>query len=252
MKRSLLLMLAVMLIITGCVAKQDGNKRILIYTKNGEGYIHENIEASVEALEKICTAEGIATDVSDQPAVFTAENLKQYDAIVFCNSNNEGFDTEQQKEDFQDYIRSGKGFAAIHSANATERQWPWYWAMVGGKFIRHAPYQAFDVVVTDPDHPSTSPLPARWTVEDECYYSFQLNPDIHVLLSADMTTVEDEGKDEFPGEIFGQQFPLCWCHHFEGGRQWYTALGHNPEFYKDPTFVAHLRGGIQWILDLKD
>jgi type 1 glutamine amidotransferase len=250
MKKYLLMIVSVIMIATSCARVPDGKKRILIYTKNGEGYVHENIAASVTALEKICIAESIATDVSDQPEVFSSENLIQYDAIVFCNSNNEGFDTEQQRQAFQEFIRSGKGFAAIHSANATERQWPWYWALVGGKFIRHAPYQAFDVVVTDPNHPSTSPLPSRWTIEDECYYSNQLNPDIHVLLSADMTTVEDEGKDEFPGEVFGQQFPLCWCHHFEGGRQWYTALGHNPEFYKDPVFVAHLQGGIRWILDL--
>jgi type 1 glutamine amidotransferase len=222
--------------------------RVLIYTKNGEGYVHENIAASVAALEKICAAEGFLTDVSDLPSVFTEENLALYDAIIFSNSNNEGFDNEAQKKAFQEFIRGGGGFAAIHSANATARDWPWYWAMVGGKFIRHAPHQEFDVLVTDSDHPSTAHLPARWTIADECYYSFQLNPDIHVLLSADMTTVEDEGKDEYPGETFGQQFPLCWSHEFEGGRQWYTALGHDPWFYEDPLFVEHLRGGLLWIL----
>lgn len=223
-------------------------KRVLIYTKNGEGYVHENIEASVAALEKICASEGILTDVSDEPSVFTPENLARYDALVFSNSNNEGFDTQDQKDAFQAYIRSGGGFAAIHSANATERDWPWYWAMVGGKFIRHAPHQEFDVLVTDAGHPSTAHLPARWTIEDECYYSYQLNPDIHVLLSADMSTVEDEGKEKYPGETFGQLFPLCWCHEFEGGRQWYTALGHDPWFYEDALFVKHLRGGVLWIL----
>jgi type 1 glutamine amidotransferase len=223
-------------------------KRVLIYTKNGEGYVHENIAASVAAMEKICAEEGILTEVSDQPSVFTSENLERYDAIIFSNSNNEGFDTREQKKAFQEYIRSGGGFMAIHSANATEREWPWYWAMVGGKFIRHAPHQEFDVLVTDPDNPSTAHLPARWTIKDECYYSFQLNPDIHVLLSADMTTVEDEGKDEYPGETFGQQFPLAWCHQFEGGRQFYTALGHDPWFYEDPLFVEHLRGGLLWTM----
>lgn len=225
-----------------------GKKAVLIYTKNGEGYVHENIAASVAALEKICKAEGIKTDVSDKPEVFTPENLQKYSAVIFSNSNNEGFDTKEQKKAFQEYIRSGAGFMAIHSANATARDWPWYWAMVGGKFIRHAPHQEFDVLVTDPNHPSTAHLPERWTIKDECYYSFQLNPDIHVLLSADMTTIEDKGKDEYPGETFGQQFPLCWCHEFEGGRQWYTALGHDPWFYEDALFVEHLRGGLIWVL----
>ncbi len=227
-------------------------KQILIYTKNGEGYVHENIAESVKALQEICKKEGIKTDVSDDPSVFTAKNLKKYDAIYFSNSNNEGFDTEAQKKAFQDFCRSGKGFAALHSANATEREWPWYWQLVGGKFVRHAPYQEFDVVVVDANNPSTSPLPKRWTIEDECYYSFQLNPDIHVLLAADMTTIEDKGKAEYPGDTFFESFPLCWCHEFEGGRQWYSALGHNPKFYKDETFRAHLRGGILWILGVNN
>ena len=146
MNRLFIIAASVLMTLASCTGNPDEGKRILIYTKNGEGYVHENIAASVTALEKICAAENIATDVSDLPQVFTAANLAQYDAIVFCNSNNEGFDTEDQKKAFQDFTRSGKGFAAIHSANATERQWPWYWALVGGKFIRHAPYQEFDIL----------------------------------------------------------------------------------------------------------
>ncbi|MCD4710840.1 MAG: ThuA domain-containing protein [Bacteroidales bacterium] len=249
MKRLTFCFVITLVLIHSCVGSQDIQKRVLIYTKNGEGYVHENIAASVAALERICHAEEFLTEVSDQPVVFTPKSLFRYDAIVFSNTNNEGFDTDEQKKAFQEYIRNGGGFVAIHSANATERQWPWYWAMVGGKFVRHAPHQEFDVLVTDPNHLSTSHLPARWTVKDECYYSFQLNPDIHVLLSADLSTVEDEGRSGYPGETFGQQFPLCWCHQFEGGRQWYTALGHDPEFYEDSLFVQHLRGGLLWVMD---
>jgi len=120
------------------------------------------------------------------------------------------------------------------------------WAMVGGKFVRHAHHQKFDLVVTDATHPSTSFLPARWTVNDECYYSNELNPDIHVLLSADLTTVDDKEREKYPGRTFGDLFPLCWCHTFDGGREWYTALGHDASFYSDPLFRKHLKGGIAW------
>lgn len=223
-------------------------KRILIYTKNGEGYVHENIDKSVATLQILCAEEKIETEVADDPGVFTPKNLARFDAVFFSNSNNEGFDTEEQKRAFQNFCRSGKGFGALHSANATEREWPWYWSLVGGKFVRHAPFQKFDVVVVDSNHPSTSVLPNRWTIEDECYYSFQLNPDIKILLAADMGTVEDEGKEEYPGETFGNYFPLAWYHTFEGGRQWYSALGHDPDFYDNELFRAHLKGGVLWIL----
>lgn len=248
MKKLLIGLLALFSYIHAFAAFQEDGKRVLIYTRNGEGYVHDNIAASVAALEKICKEEVILTEVSDEPGVFTPENLERFDAIIFSNSNNEAFLTEGQRKAFQDYIRSGHGFMAIHSANASERDWPWYWAMVGGKFVRHPPHQEFDVVVTDPSHPSTTHLPARWTVKDECYFSNQLNPDIHVLLSVDLTTIEDEGKTEYPGETFGQLFPLAWCHEFEGGRQFYTALGHDSWFYDDPLFVEHLRGGLKWVM----
>jgi len=77
-------------------------------------------------------------------------------------------------------------------------------------------------------------------------------PDIHVLLVADMNTVEDEKKGEYPGEVFGDTFPLAWCHEFDGGRQWYTALGHRSEHYSDPQFMQHILGGIAWVVsDMK-
>ncbi len=228
--------------------KQVKGKKVLIFTKNGEGYVHDNIAASVKALNEICQEMDISTDVTDDPAKFTDSNLKKYDALIFTNTNNKVFDTNEQKKALQNFIRSGGGFVAIHSANATERDWPWMWSMVGGKFIRHAPHQQFDVLVTDANHPSTYFLPMRWKVDDECYYSNQLNPDIHVLLSADLTTVEDKNMAEYPGETFGKLFPLCWCHEFDGGREWYTALGHDIETYSDPTFRKHLEGGILWVL----
>lgn len=222
--------------------------RVLIYTKNGKGYVHENIATSVQTLQDICAGEKIYTDVSDDPKVFTANNLKQYAGIIFSNSNNEAFDNDDQRQAFQLFIQQGGGFMGIHSASGSERQWPWYWALLGGKFVRHPPFQSFDVVTIDSTHSSLQGLPRRWTVEDECYYTNQLNPDLNVLLAADLRTVEDEKKSEYPGEIFGQYFPLSWCHPFEGGRAWYTALGHDKSMYKDPTFRQHLRGGILWIV----
>lgn len=251
--KEILLGFLMLLTLSGIPGCNSGKElKVLIYTKNGEGYVHDNIAASVAAMEKICASEGIGTEVSDDPGVFTPDKLERFDALIFANTNNKGFDTEAQKKAFQDFIRGGGGFMAIHSSNATERDWPWYRAMVGGKFLRHPPHQEFDVLVTDPSHPSTAHLPERWTVRDECYYSYHLNPDIHVLLSADMTTIEDEQKDEYPGEVFGTQLPICWCHEFEGGRQWYTALGHDIPFYEDPLFVGHLRGGLIWVLDKQE
>jgi type 1 glutamine amidotransferase len=75
-----------------------------------------------------------------------------------------------------------------------------------------------------------------------------LNPAIHVLLAADLTTVEDPKKSEYPGDVFGDLFPLAWYHVFEGSRVFTTSLGHLAEYYKDENFRKHLQGGIVWVL----
>jgi type 1 glutamine amidotransferase len=223
--------------------------RVLVYTKNGQGYVHDNIAASVAAIKRLGEQYGFAVDASDDPGVFTAQNLAQYDALVFSNTNNQTFDTDEQRRAFQGYIRAGGGFVGIHSASGSERTWAWYAQLVGGRFKRHPPQQDFTVAVVDRAHPSTSFLPDRWEISnDECYYHDEMNPGIHVLLAADLTTVEDPDRGQFPGRVFADRFPIAWYQEFDGGREWYTALGHRPEEYQDPVFLRHILGGIRWVV----
>lgn len=226
--------------------------KFLIYTHNGKGYVHENISASAEALKKLCRENGYETEVSDSPSVFTRENLRKYVCVIFSNTNNEAFDTQAQRDAFVDFIHNGGGFVGIHSASGSERQWPWFAAMLGGRFVRHPELQSFTIKVIDKTHPSTEFLGDTWVWEDECYFTNNLNPDIHVLLAADLSTIEDDKKSEYPGSTFGNYFPLAWCHEFEGGRQFYTSLGHKAEYYKNETFLKHLLGGIKWVIKADD
>jgi type 1 glutamine amidotransferase len=232
-------------------ASAFSQKRILIYTHNGKGYVHENIAASVEALKKICAENNYAAESTDDPAFFTPEKLRTFSCVIFSNTNNEAFDTEGQKQAFVEYIRNGGGFVGIHSASGSERQWPWFAAQLGGRFVRHPELQKFTIKVVDNKHPATDFLGESWDWEDECYFLNQLNPDIHILLAADLTTVKDEKKAEYPGSTFGNYFPLAWSHEYDGGRQFYTALGHKPAYYQDARFLKHLLGGIKWALKEK-
>jgi uncharacterized protein len=224
------------------------DKRALIFTRNGEGYVHDNIKASAEAVTKLCREHNIIAEVTDSPDAFTKENLFRFSVIIFSNTNNQVFDNNDQRLALMQYIQAGGGFVGIHSACATERGWPWFWAMVGGFFVRHPQFQPFDIKIIDATHPSTRSLPAVWRWEDECYYLDHLNPDIHILMAADLRTIQDDKMSEYPGKTFGDYFPLAWTHQFDGGREFYTAIGHKIEHYSDPQFLQHLWGGIQWAM----
>lgn len=218
--------------------------KVLVYTKNGKGYVHDNIAAAARCIQELGAQNGFAVDVSDDPAKFNDDNLKQYNALVFTSTNNDVFDNDAQKLALMHYIEAGGGFVAIHSVTGTERNWPWFKRLVGGIFERHAKHQPFTEIIIDHNHPSTSFLPNTWKRDDECYYTKEINPDIHVLMVHDLSTVDDKGKPV----IYGNTFPSVWCHEFDGGREWYTSLGHDSATYKEPEFRKHIMGGLQWVL----
>ena len=220
------------------------NVRLLVYTKNGKGYVHDNIPSAVACVRELGKQHGFSVDGSDDPAVFTDDNLKKYNALVFTSTNNNVFDTDAQKVALMRYVQAGGGFVGIHSVTGTERQWAWFKRLVGGTFVRHARHQRFKEIIIDTRHPSTAALPKIWECDDECYYIKEINPDLHVLAVHDLSSVNDKDKPE----IFGGTFPSVWCHEFDGGRQWYTALGHDAKTYSDPVFRGHILGGIQWVV----
>jgi type 1 glutamine amidotransferase len=217
---------------------------VLVYIKNGKGYVHENRAAGVAAIQQLGVQHGFSVAVSEDPADFTENNLKKYNLVVFNNTNNDVFDTDEQKVAFMRYVQAGGGFVGIHSVTGTERNWPWFKRLVGGTFVKHAKHQKFKEIVIDHNHPSTSFLPRIWERDDECYYVKEVNPDLHVLVVHDLSSVEDADKPTF----YGGTFPSVWCHQFDGGRQWYTSLGHDSATYATAEFQKHIMGGIIWVI----
>src|SRR5262245_8361663 len=225
---------------------------VLVYTHNGPtlngkaGYVHDNIAECVKAIQKIGAQNGFQVVRSDDPGVFTNSALKHYRAIIFANSNNKAFDTEQERKAFQDYIHGGGGFVGIHSATGSERDWPWFWKLIGGSFSWHAPLQKFTVQIVDTKHPATSFFTSKtWDWEDEFYTMKEQPNDLRVLLAGAIKPLKGVG-DKAKG--LPDPVPLAWCHEFEGARAFYTSLGHKKGYYSDPTYLKHLGGGIRWVL----
>jgi type 1 glutamine amidotransferase len=237
----------------GTPAAWSAERKVLVYTRNfvtnGKGFVHDNIQTSVDAIKKMGSEKGFAVDVSEDPAVFTPANLKQYQVLVFSNSNNEAFANEEQRTAFKTYIQSGGGFVGIHSASGSERAWPFFWTVLGGKFLRHPKFQKFVVRVKDPNHPSTKAMPASFEWEDECYFMEFLNPDLHPLLVTDPTKLTDPDRVKHPADLVADSLPLAWCLRVGNGRAFYTALGHTKAHYANPLLYNHILGGILWAME---
>jgi len=252
-KAGLVACLSVALSLPSFLAAQIAPKpRVLVYTRNytpdGKGYVHDNIAASVAAIRKMGDEAGFAVDEVDAPGVFTDANLRQYAALIFSNSNNEAFSDDTQRDAFKHYIEAGGGFVGIHSASGSERDWPYFWSVLGGKFAAHPRQQPFTVRVTDPDFAAAKGLPAQFTWTDECYFLDHLNPDIHPVLVTDRTKLATLEPMTIDPTKFPVDLPLAWFQKFDGGREFYLALGHNKEDYENPLLYGIIKNGILWAM----
>ncbi len=225
------------------------NSRVLVYTKNGKGYVHDNIAAAVNCIQELGAANKFRVDVSDDPSVFNENNLKKYTLLIFSSTNNDVFDTDDQRLAFRRYIEAGGGFVGIHSVTGTERNWTWFKMMVGETFTWHASFQTFTIKNIDPTHPSMQGVPLKWTKTDECYFGKQVYPGIKVLMMHDLSTLDKKDTQLITTHSgsFANFFPAVWYQSFEGGNIWVTTLGHDKANYQEATFKNHLLQGIKFI-----
>ena len=214
---------------------------VLIFSRT-KGYRHASIGAGKRAIMAMGTANKFRADTTEDATKFTLANLKQYKAVVFLSTTGNVLDSLQQGA-FEQYIRQGGGYVGIHAAADTEYDWPWYNQLCGAWFLDHPKQQNAEVVVIDKKHPSTSMLPDRWKRFDEWYSYKSIVAGPTVLAMLDEKTYEG-GKN-------GDNHPIAWYRNFEGGRSFYTGMGHTDESYVEPLFMAHLLGGIQWTMGKK-
>ena len=251
----ILLCLVLVLTVLTVQAKDEVNwkkVKVLVYTKNGKGYVHENVPYAVRCIEKLGQQHGFKVDTANDASVMTEANLKQYTLLIFPSTNNDVFDTDVQRLAFRRYIEAGGGFVGIHSVTGTERNWKWFKMMLGGTFSWHAKFQKFKVRIIDPSHPSMQDLPKVWEKEDECYFAKELYPGPKALLAHDITSLNASDSTQKNLIIknaggYAELYPAAWAYDYDGGHTWCTVLGHDKKDYADPIYVQHIFQGIRYV-----
>jgi type 1 glutamine amidotransferase len=232
------------------------------------GYKHKVIPYGKKAFELIGSKSGAyKAVVSDDASLFEPENLNEFDAVVFNNTNNEiflpeNFDSLSIKEkekavkydallkkSFVEFLKSGKGLVVMHAGVASFRKWEEFGEIIGARFDNH-PWNSGSTVtlkVDEPDHPIVNTFEGKpFAVTDEIYqvkapYSRE---SLRVLLTIDTTQTDMTVKNIHRTD---GDFAMSWIKNYGKGRVFYNALGHERHIFWDAVILQHLLDGIQFV-----
>ena len=239
-----LLLITIVLLTFSC-SKKEGKAKILVFSKTA-GYHHESIAEGNVAIEKLGSLNNFDVDTTTDAAMFTEDTLKKYAAVVFLSTTGDVLNYLQEAA-FERYIQAGGGYMGIHAAADCEYDWGWYGRLVGGYFLSHPGIndtfpniQPGILNVIDKENIATKFLPAEWKRTDEFYSFKKLSKDTKILLKID--------EKSYHGGANGDNHPMAWYHAYDGGRAFYTALGHTKESFSEDNYLKHILGGIQYAI----
>lgn len=231
--------------------------KVLLITETA-GWHHESILNGILALEKLADRHNFEL-VRQQIAIPISEDrLKDFDAVIFLSTTADIFNDEEQQA-FENFIRSGKGFVGIHAASDTEYDWQWYNGLVGRMFHIHPAQQTAKLKIIDHNFPGLEHFPDTLLWTDEWYeFGPEKTSGLNYLITLDENTYDPKvtwknrdldvngNQVDRIGNGMGNFHPISWYHEYDGGRAFYTALGHIEGVYEDPWFLEHLYGGIYY------
>ncbi|CAJ2510495.1 Uu.00g133040.m01.CDS01 [Anthostomella pinea] len=212
--------------------------RVLVLSKTA-GYRHESIPAGIEGIKKVGASGKFTVDASEDSTLISVDHLRRYAVVVFLQTSGD-FLNQEQLGALKTYMKNGGGFVGIHCAASAMFTEPWYGELIGAIFTDHPEPQKVVVRVEKGNHCIVAGHPEEFAWLDE-WYNFRANPSrdkVTVLLS-----IDEKG---YEGGKMGDDHPLAWCQEIDGGRSFYTALGHFSEAYEDDKFMNHVLNGILW------
>ncbi len=237
--RFLLTLLASMALALSSLA-QASKINLLVFSKTA-AFRHQSIGAGKAALAKMAKEKGFNVTFTEDASAFNETDLKKYNAVVFLSTTGDVLN-DQQQATFERFIQAGGGYVGIHAATDTEYDWPWYGGLAGAYFLDHpmtpSNVQKGKFMVVKKNHWATQGMPDEFERSDEFYSFKDISPKINVVVKID--------EKSYIGGKNGDNHPISWYQEYDGGRSFYTAMGHTDETFSEPLFLNHLWAGISY------
>lgn len=231
--------------------------KVLIISETA-GWNHQSIANGISAINELALLHDFEVVRQQNFQKITDESLKGFDAVIFLNTSGNIFDNQEQSA-FERFIRSGKGYVGIHAAATTEYGWEWYTKLVGRMFHIHPLIQTAKLKIIDHNFLGLEDFSNTLLWSDEWYVlGEEKSINLNYLMTVDEGTYNPvvTWKNRDPdangnmldrnGRGMGAIHPISWYHEFDGGRSFYTALGHIEKSYENKWFLEHLYGGIYY------
>jgi hypothetical protein len=146
-----------------------------------------------------------------------------------------------------------RGLVALHAALVQQTKWKWFTDLAGCDFNSDSDFLQAKVVI-DPknkEHPSVRGFgpelnySADWTNHDRAVTGL---PGVKVLFRVDEATYQPV-RDYFKtrgGKPMGKDHPAAWLREHDGGRFFYTELGHDLRSLATTFGRKHVTEGVRW------
>ena len=228
-------------------------QRVLIFSKTA-WYRHPALPELNGFLVRLGAKHNIQMDVTESPEDFS--RLNNYQAIIFNSTTDIGKTlNEQQRKQLKDWYHAGGGIMGLHAAAVHHNTWPWWTELVGCGFNSDSEFVKAKLIVDakNKNHPTvkgfgpTFDYTADWTNHDKSVTGLS---GVRVLLRVDEKSY-DPVRDAFKtrgGKPMGIDHPVSWIREFEGGRFFYTELGHEVKSLNTKFGHQHLIEGLRWII----
>lgn len=231
----------------------DDALQVLLFSGTG-WYRHPEIPIINGWLVRLGAEHNMQLDVSETGDDISTEKLEKYDVILFNNANVlDKIFNEEQRAAIENWYKNGGAIVALHAVLVHQEEWPWLMNLGGCDFNSDSEFLKAKVVV-DPaavDHPAITGhgkefwYEADWTNHTKSVTGL---PGVQVLLRVDESSYEPvrEYFQTRDGKAMGDDHPIAWTREWDGGRFFYTELGHDLRSLDTPFGKQHVIEGIKW------